>query len=62
MTISERFKSRKFLLTLGACLSAIGGGLTGAIEWSHAINAIIASVVAYVAAEGTNDAIKTWKE
>lgn len=62
MTISERFKSRKFLMALGACLTAIGGGLSGAIEWSHAINAIVTAVVAYVAAEGTNDAIKTWKE
>jgi hypothetical protein len=54
--VTELFTSRKFLLTLGAVLTNIGGGLTGDISWNIAIPAITVAVAGWVTAQGKVDA------
>ena len=51
----SRFTSRKFILAVGAALTAIGGALSGSVEWDLAIKAVVAVGVAYMAVEGTRD-------
>ena len=47
-TLIERFTSRKFLLTLGAVLGAVSAGLTGALTWPLAIQAIVVAIVPFI--------------
>ena len=54
--VTELFTSRKFLLTLGAVLTNIGGALTGDISWNIAIPAITVAVAGWVTAQGKVDA------
>lgn len=54
----NRFTSRKFLLAVGAALTAIGSAISGSISWDLAIKAIIAVVFAYSAAEGAKDVVE----
>lgn len=47
-TFFDRFTSRKFLLTVGAVLAAVGGGMTHSITWPTATQAIVAAIVPFV--------------
>lgn len=47
-TLIERFTSRKFLLTLGAVLGAVSAGLTGALTWPLAIQAMVVAIVPFI--------------
>lgn len=51
----EKLKSRKFLLTLGAVMVAVGSALTGDTAWSQAVWAVIVAVLGYVGIEGIRD-------
>lgn len=50
-----KFTSRKFLLTVGATLVAVGSALGGEISWSQAIWATVTAVLGYVGIEGARD-------
>ena len=50
-----RFTSRKFLLTVGAVLVAVGSALHGDTTWSQAVWATVAAVLGYVGIEGARD-------
>lgn len=49
------FTSRKFLLALGACLTAIGAALSGTVTWDAAFGTMVTVIVAYITAEGLGD-------
>ena len=51
----KKFSSRKFLLTLGAVLTALGAALSGQIEWTQAITAVVIAILGYVGVEGAAD-------
>lgn len=59
--IPEKFKSRKFLMALGAALVALGSALTGALTWEQAIQAVVAAVIAFIVGEGAVDAARAFK-
>ncbi|OPZ83917.1 MAG: hypothetical protein BWY76_02066 [bacterium ADurb.Bin429] len=50
-----KFTSRKFLLTLGVVMVAVGGALTGEITWSQTVWATVTAVLGYVGIEGVRD-------
>ncbi len=50
-----KFTSRKFLLTLGAVLVAVGSALNGEITWSQTVWASVTAVLGYVGIEGARD-------
>ena len=50
------FTSRKFILALGAFLSAVGAGLSGTLPWNEVADAVTLIVLGYFAAEGAPDA------
>lgn len=58
----EKFKSRKFLMALGAVLTALGAALSGTLPWNDAMNAIVAVVIGYGVVEGTRDVVKAYKD
>ena len=47
-TLKDRLTSRKFLLTLGAVLGAVSAGLTGALTWPLAIQAMVVAIVPFI--------------
>ena len=51
----QRLTSRKFLLTLGAILTALGAGFSGQMDWAQVILAIVVSVLGYIGIEGAAD-------
>jgi hypothetical protein len=51
----EKVFSRKFALTLGAVLVAVGSAVTGETTWNQAVWATVASVLGYVGIEGARD-------
>lgn len=52
----SQLKSRKFWMAVGACCVSLGGVLTGAVEPTVGIGAVVATVMAYLAAEAHIDA------
>lgn len=56
----DRFKSRKFLLTLGGIFTAVGGALEGVIDWSTAISSIVTLIMAYLGVEGMSDLVERY--
>ena len=50
-----KFTSRKFLLTLGAVMVAVGSALSGEITWSQTVWATVTAVLGYVGIEGVRD-------
>jgi len=49
------FESRKFKAAVAAALTAVAGGLTGAMGWDKVVMAIVGALVSYVAAQGLAD-------
>ena len=48
-------KSNKFRASLMAAMTAVAGALTGQVEWSHAVAAVIGCLLVYVAFQGVAD-------
>jgi len=58
----QRLTSRKFLLTLGAILTALGAGFSGQMDWAQVILAIVVSALGYIGIEGAADVERAkWK-
>lgn len=60
--MKRKLTSRKFLLALGASLTALGAALTGELAWNSAVLDIVIVVSAYVGAEGVADAAERYKK
>lgn len=54
----NKFLSRKFLMTVGTWLYALGGLVTGALDAKTALTAVGASGVVYIIAEAVVDALR----
>ena len=54
-TILLKITSRKFLLTVGAVCTALGGALSGQLPWTQAVWGIIVAVLGYTGIEGARD-------
>ena len=52
------YGSRKFLITLGAMLIALGMVLTGSLSAQEGIDAVLKAAAAYLLAEGAGDVVE----
>lgn len=57
--MNRKLFSRKFALTLGAVLVAVGGAVTGEATWNQAVWATVTAVLGYVGVEGARDILIT---
>ena len=60
--MSNGYGSRKFLITLGAILSALGMVLSGSLSPQEGIQAIITVAGGYLLAEGAGDVAERFKK
>lgn len=54
-TLKQKLTSRKFLMSLGAVLVAIGGYLTGATSFEAMLAGVVGAVGLYTVGEGIAD-------
>lgn len=57
----SRYTSRKFLLAVGAVLTALGAAFAGEVDWDSTLKVILAAVVAYSTAEGAKDVVEAYR-
>jgi hypothetical protein len=57
----SKFLSRKLTVVVGGLLITLGSALHGDITWTTAVQAVVGQVIAYLVAQGTQDAITAAK-
>ena len=57
----DKLASRKLIVAIGAMLTALGSGMTGAVDWPEVIAAVTAVAIGYFAAQGVVDAAEKIK-
>ena len=62
MNYLDKLQSRKFQLAIGSILMSLGGALSGQMDWTQAIIAIVVTSLAYMGVEGAVDVAYARKE
>jgi len=55
--VESKLKSRKFWFALLGAICSIGAAIFGAIEWSLAMQIVLAFLASYIGMEGLADAL-----